>query len=234
MARPARVTDHILHHGGKSIHPMAAQVKIGSARSIELLEDEVAHTRMRHDSTLAGNPGATVGQTAPIQLGRPLPFLPTYAPDPMHRDTVFSLIDGYTTNRSDTASSLGLHEPGWDNVSSDDIFSAKPPPQADCDAFHPAAILQPRDSGCSMYSNAALKQTSDSNDHGDSSSTWDPEEGNECGSASGSGADRSESDLANDGFEPPPNLASIEAIARRPSPGRYPNGVPLNFGKSLQ
>ncbi|KAJ9127313.1 hypothetical protein QFC24_000720 [Naganishia onofrii] len=28
MARPARVTDHILHHGGKSIHSIAAQVKI--------------------------------------------------------------------------------------------------------------------------------------------------------------------------------------------------------------
>ncbi|KAJ9114225.1 hypothetical protein QFC22_005677 [Naganishia vaughanmartiniae] len=227
VARPTLVPDHTLRHGGKSIHSMAAQVNSGSSRFIEVLQNEVAYTHLRHESTCALN-GVFQEPAAPVQLGRPLPLPSAYAADPMHRDTVFSVIDGYATHRSDTASSLGRYEPGWENVATDDIFSAKPLPKVDHNASY-STILQPRDSGFSAHSNAELELISDINDYDDSSSTWDLEEEHGDDTASGLSADRNESDLASDGFEPPPNLATIEAIARQPSPGRYPNGVPLNF-----
>ncbi|KAJ9103647.1 hypothetical protein QFC19_004222 [Naganishia cerealis] len=224
LARPARVSHQVLHHDGKSIHSMEAYVNNDSSRSTEFLEKDTE----RNNSTNTVISTRPFAQAAPVHLERPLPLPPTYGSLSGHRDTVFSVIDGYATNGCDTTSRVRGHDLGGGREASSGIFTATPLPTVKYDWDCPSAVKQSPNSRYSVYSNADPDAIYHSKDRRDSSGTPDSEEDHCDAVAVVTDLHDCESELDSGKLEPP-NLAIIEAIARQPSPGRYGHGIPLAF-----
>lgn len=181
---------------------------------------------LREDSLYSVGSTYSSDRHAPVHLGKPLPIPPTYQPGPPHRDTVFSVIDGYAAG-SETDSSPGGYERMWYHAAPGEVLRSVPV------LAHPARLDEggQRNSAYSAYSNGR-EITFDSVDADDCSSTWDLE------------ADHSDETVMDEltfegddvfeeseDLEPPPKLEDVEAIARRHSPGRYGHGIPLEFGE---
>lgn len=162
---------------------------------------------------------------APVNLGKPLPIPPTPPHFSSHRDTLFSVIEGYG-GQSEAGGSPGGYENRWYHAAPGQILRPVP--------VHANASPEPaqRTSAYSTYTdNQDIRF--ESVDLDDASSTWDIE------------ADHSDvtvlDEIAFQGddfveeseevLEPPPKLEDIEAIARQHSPGRYGHGIPLEFGE---
>lgn len=149
---------------------------------------------------------------APVYLGKPLPLPPRYQ-DPAPRDTLFSVIDGYTDVGIDGRildKTLGSTEEG---------------------TFRRFAPHTGRANGPYSGYNTGAEITFESLDQEDTFSAWDRQAEYSDDTVLDSMLEGEVGDEAE--YQPPPKLEDIEAIVRQSSPGRYGHGIPLEFGESM-
>jgi hypothetical protein len=178
-----------------------------------------AQLPMRNDSVYTT--GSVYSEhPAPVDLGKPLPIPPTAPHFSAHRDTLFSVIEGYGTR----GTGEGGDEGRWYHAAPGQVL-------------RPVA-LRANASPDEVYRDSTYTDDQDirldSVSLDDASSTWDlsAEQSDETVLDEimfESFGDGEETEV----LEPPPKLEDIEAIARQHSPGRYGHGIPLEFGESF-
>lgn len=186
-----------------------------------------AVTVLRNDSVYTTGSIYSSDNRAPVNLGKPLPIPPTSPHFSSHRDTLFSVIEGYS-GHSEAGGSPGGYENRWYHAAPGQILRPAP--------VHANRSPEPVQH-TSTYSIYADDQDIrlESVDLDDASSTWDIEADHSDDTVLDEIAFQGDDfvEESEDVLEPPPKLEDIEAIARQHSPGRYGHGIPLEFGELL-